>query len=338
MITGGNGSYLYDEDGEEWLDMLGGILNVSLGHKSTPVTQALYAVLQSGLVTSYDRPSHASAMLTELLGEYDKRFRWRLLNTGAEAIERAVQVVAHNIGRLPTIAVLKDSFHGKSISMAGIRYDVPWGNPLDVLTINPESGFLPDFDMLIYEPVSGWDGKVHDEPYLRGICDERGAFLVVDEMITGFLRCGHRFVNTTADMVVSGKGLSQGAPLAVLGISPQLATNLSIGWNTTGGGNNLSASIGLAVLRYLICNEQLLMKRVALIELFLTLNGFGRVYGALGFRDMKGDPATVRAVFEQNHVIASWHGKVLRIGPNFYMGGDEREKFTNVMRLAGEWG
>ena len=337
MMDRGEGSWLF-KAGTKWLDMLSGILNVSLGHNSDPVRTALSDVLQSGLINSYDRTSWNASVLVEMLGAYDKRYRWKLLNTGAEAIERAVQVVAHNIGRKPVVAVLPGSFHGKSLSMAGIRYAAPWGNPMGVVTIDlshPET--IPSFDMLIYEPISGWDGTLADEVALRKLCDANNAILVADEMITGFMRCGERFLNKSADIVVSGKGLSQGAPLSVLGVSSKLAIDISVGWNTTGGGNNLSAAIGLHTLHFLMHNESDIKDRVRDLEWNLQEAGVDRVYGALGFLDMAGDPAIVREVFEDAKVIASWHGKTLRVGPNFYMRESEFELFTEALKKAGEW-
>lgn len=338
MISLGRGSYLYDNDGRQWLDMLSGILNVSLGHGHAVTNEAIRHVASTGLVNSYDRPNASATALRKLLGEYAPSYSWRLLNTGAEAIERAVQVVAHKLGRRPIVAVLPGSFHGKSLSMACIRYDAPWGNPMGVVTLD----LHPDapkqhFDVLIYEPVSGWDGTWNNPVAMRRLCDERGALLIADEMITGFGRCGFRFMNYGADMIVSGKGLSQGAPLAVLGLHESLDQNLSIGWNTTGGGNNLSATIGLHTLKYLMEHEANLNKRVKHIERVFERRNFGRVYGALAFHDLTQVQAAVRKVFEERHVIASWHDKVLRVGPNFYMDDIALDEFFETLAIAEGW-
>lgn len=338
MIGLGRGSYLYDDGGQQWLDMLSGILNVSLGHGHAVTNEAIRQVASSGFVNSYDRPNASATMLRKLLGEYQPGYSWRLLNTGAEAIERAVQVVAHKLERRPIVAVLPGSFHGKSLSMAGIRYDVPWGNPMGIITLD----LHPDapkqhFDVLIYEPVTGWDGTWNNPVAMRRLCDEFGAMLIADEMITGFGRCGFRFMSYDADMIVSGKGLSQGAPLAVLGIRESIEQGLSIGWNTTGGGNNLSATIGLHVLRHLMENDSEIHKRVKRIEREFKRRNFGRAFGALAFRDLTQVPADVRGVFEQRHVIASWHDKVLRVGPNFYVNDIQLDEFFETLGVAEGW-
>lgn len=331
LMNNGRGNILHDEDGRAWLDMLSGILNVSLGHGSQPVLDALKEVEFTGLVNTYDRPSVNSSLLKFKLLAYNDLYSWQLLNTGAEAIERAIQVVSTLLGRRPVVAVLPDSFHGKSITMAGIRYDVAWGNPFEVITLTGPDDER-DFDVLIYEPISGWSGKCWSEGTVHRMCQARDAFMVADEMITGFMRCGERFMSTHADMIVSGKGLAQGCPLAVLGIRGGISDKLPIGWNTTAGGNNLSATIGLHVIRHLQANERDLKKRIRHIQ--QKLGTRYRMFGCLGFLEHDMDPEAVRAVFEKNRVIVSWHDQHIRIAPSFYTTDEELNKLLQVTEEA----
>lgn len=329
----GDGNRLIDEGNVEWLDMLSGILNVSLGHGSPVVSAALREVLDAGVINTYDRPSRNNYKLTKLLWQYDCRFSWKLLNTGAEAVERAIQVCATRIGRKPLVAVLPGSFHGKSITMAGIRYDVPWGNPFDVITIDPDNGYVPEFDILFFEPIAGWDGTGWEELELKKLCNERDAFLVADEMITGFGRCGQRFLSNHADMIISGKGLAQGVPLAVLGCRNGHPENFSIGWNTTCGGNNLSATVGLRVLERLMINEAMYKDDVNHIEKRLVDMGFN-AKGALGFKRMKRPAREMRAVFEEARVIVSWHDPFIRVGPSFITSDRELDVLESTLKKA----
>jgi 4-aminobutyrate aminotransferase-like enzyme len=317
MMHSAKGNVVFDKEENAWLDMLSGILNVSLGHKSDVVTGALTEVFLTGLINTYDRQAESSFKLTNLLHEYDPRFHWKLLNTGAEAIERAIQIASIRLDKLPQVAVLEGSFHGKSLSMSCGRYDVPWGNPINIIVLDDDYSNWPHFDVLIYEPITGWNGTVADEKILRLACDERNALLIADEMITGFLRCGKRFLNTTANMVVAGKGLAQGVPLTVLGMRSNLASlPLPIGWNTTCGGNNLCSTIGFRVLKNLIANEDAYTKSVLTIENALTKMGF-KAWGAFGFKKLTNDPKKAREVFERNRIIVSWHNEFIRIGPSF---------------------
>ena len=200
---------------------------------------------------------------------------------------------------------------------------------MDIVTLR---NWDHDFDVLVYEPVRGWDGVIADEALLRDQCDQRGAILVADEMITGFLRWGPRFMNRAADIVVSGKGLAQGAPLAVIGVKPDLMPHsMPIGWTTTGGGNNLVSTIGLHVLQHLIKNERPLQDAVHAIHTALQ-PVCHRGAGALWFHDCR-DPASMRAVFERSRIVASWHGSVLRLGPRF---GIESELLHQTINLIKE--
>jgi len=80
----GDGNNITDAQGVQWLDMLSGILNVSLGHGSSVVANALAEVIMSGLVNTYDRHGENRRALVDLLHTYDGRFVWKLVNTGAE--------------------------------------------------------------------------------------------------------------------------------------------------------------------------------------------------------------------------------------------------------------
>lgn len=331
LMGNGQGNTLHDEHGRRWLDMLSGILNVSLGHGAHPVQDALEEVSFTGLVNTYDRPSKNSDLLKQRLAEYKPGYKWQLLNTGAEAIERAIQLACVLRGRRVTVAVMPESFHGKSLTMAGIRYDVPWGNPFDVITLEGTHD-TRDFDVLIYEPVRGWDGHYHSETVMYHMCQIRGALLVADEMITGFMRCGQRFMSRHADMIISGKGLAQGAPLAVLGIRDGLSDEIPIGWNTTCGGNNLSSTIGLRVIEHLVQMEQSLIAKINRIE--ERLSPRYRSLGALAFLHHDSDPKKVRAVFEKRRVIVSWHGQYIRIAPSFITSEAELDILLSVTEEA----
>lgn len=331
LMSNGQGNVLHDHNGRRWLDMLSGILNVSLGHGSDAVRDALEEVSFTGLVNTYDRPSKNSDLLKLRLAEYKPGYKWQLLNTGAEAIERAIQVACTLRDRRVTVAVLPESFHGKSLTMAGIRYDVPWGNPFDVITLEGPND-RRHFDVLIYEPFRGWDGQYNPEIVIKALCEERDALLVADEMITGFMRCGSRFMSENADMIVSGKGLAQGAPLAVLGIRDKLSDDIPIGWNTTCGGNNLSSTVGLRVLEHLTSHEEMLRK--GLDRIASKLGHRYRMTGALGFLKHDKDPKAVREVFEKRRVIVSWHGQYIRIAPSFVSRNEELDTLLSVTEEA----
>lgn len=342
MISGGK-NLILDEEGKYWLDLQSGILNTPLGHNSTVVSEALSRVRGQGLINSYDRPGKAAFELVDLMREYQPGYEWKLFNTGGEAIDKAIQIVSTVIGRMPRIAVLLGSFHGKLMSMAWASFGdkLPWGNPLDLIVIDPtdDPQMIPRFDALIYEPVQGHGGTVADQELLSQLCYARDAFMIADEMITGFLRCGARFMSADfADIIVTGKGISGGAPLSLVGYASHISLpqgGIPVGWRSTGVGNNLCATIGVHVLKELIAEEDTFIAQIKRIERFLKTLGF-EASGALGFKVLK-DFTKTRKYFEDNGVIASWHNPpLMRVGPSFVTQTIELIALERALLEAGE--
>jgi acetylornithine/N-succinyldiaminopimelate aminotransferase len=336
------GNWLTDVDGKRWLDLQSGILNTPLGHGSATVSEALYQVTDAGLINTYDRTGHRADLLTNALSDYRPNTTWRLFNTGGEAIDKAVQIIATGLGKVPTIAVMPNAFHGKLLSMSWAHYGdkLPWGNPLNLITIDPSK---PDdgreFDALIYEPVQGHGGTYYSSKEMRELANSRGAALIADEMITGFLRCGQRFMSEGyADIIVTGKGISGGAPLSAIGVSelsPFHGVQIPVGWRSTGVGNNLCATIGYGVLFDLIHHEDRYINAVCRIGSKLQAMGF-TAHGAIGFKLLKDFDKT-RKVFERAGVIASWHNApYLRVGPSFVTTDAEMAMLQDVLEEAGE--
>ena len=339
-IIGAKANTLIDSEGKEWLDLQSGILNTPFGHGSEMVAVALHEVATSGLINTYDRGGQAQEDLLDLIYEYGPpEFTWKPFNTGAEAIEKAIQVAATYFDRPPRIAVLHNSFHGKNLSMAWAHYypDLPWGNPLNLILIT-NIQHAPEFDVLIYEPIQGWDGTVNDEAPLRAMCDKRGALLIADEMITGFMRCGQRFMSEDPDMIVCGKGISAGVPLSMLGFRPILydhGDTIPVGWRTTGAGNNLAMTIGRASLEMLVDMESTISENVGYIERRLHLMGFNAT-GALGFKTLRNFDAT-KKLFENEGIVASWHcAPQMRVGPSFVTTSDDLDRLELVLSKAEE--
>ena len=337
-IVTASGNMLFDDKGKAWLDLQSGILNTPLGHGSDQLHYALNSLMNSGLINTYDRTSAANEQLLAAMTIYEPRFVWKMFNTGAEAVEKALQIASTHFDRPIRIAVLPNTFHGKLMSMAWANYGdkVPWGNPLNLIRIDMTTlEDIPPFDALIYEPMQGWDGTVNNEALLRELCDLNGALLIADEMITSFLRCGDRFMNKTADITICGKGISGGAPLSFVGYRKEILPQgeIAVGWRSTGAGNNLSATIGLAMLRHFVHNEHKIMQRVSAIETILQGMSFNAL-GAFGFRKMRR-PDAAKALFESERVIGSWHcSPLLRVGPSFVTTNDQLDILADLIEKA----
>lgn len=332
----GSGNQYIDKRGLDWLDMQSGILNTPLGHGSNVIEEALHHLVRTGLINSYDRTPENTIALCEFMDTiYAPGYKWKPFNTGAEGIEKAIQIASTYFNKRPRIAVLPQSFHGKFLSMAWANYGdkLPWGNPMGLIQIDPSvPNSIPMFDVLIYEPVQGWDGTEWDETILRRICDERGALLIADEMITGFLRCGKRFMSETADIIVTGKGISGGVPLSLVGYRSRLLPQdtIPVGWRSTGAGNNLSCTIGLHMVHHLLTYEHTLTRRITAIAVRLTTMGFYTT-GALGFRRMN-DAKRAKDIFERRRIIASWHcHPQVRVGPSFITTDAELDRLQEAL-------
>lgn len=316
MFTKGAGNRLQDSNGNWWLDFRSGIMNVTLGHGHHVVMDALEEVVACGLVNSYYNYSTNLHMLEAELGRFSPNYRWRVMSTGAETIDRAVQVAAVRLGRMPRIAAVRGGFHGKMMPYTVMRHpDAPWGNPFDIITFDVYDQNVPDFDVLLYEPLMNLTSQRVDEHWLRELCNERDALMVADEMITGFYRCGKRLLSEQADIVVSGKGLAQGVPIAVIGLRHGLHTvDIPPAWSTTASGNNLCATVALRVVQHLLRHEEGVKQASQQNQERLESLGFTAT-GSLGFM-AHPDPDGLQDALHRHRVLATIREDgLLRVGP-----------------------
>lgn len=285
VFTQGNGVRLYTTTGEEWLDFRSGIMTATLGHGNETVLGAIWdAAHPRMLLNTYQNYGEPYYNAMNALYEFAPHYNWHVLNTGAEAMDRALQLACMYFKRPVRIAALKGGFHGKTIPFAYMRHpDAPWGNPFNIELIDPEADTPPryPFDVLLYEPVVSLTGQRVDEVKLKSWCEPHGALMVADEMVTGFWRCGERLMSRHADIVIAGKGLGQGLPVSVIGTHLETRT-IPVGWSTTASGNNIVMSVANAVLREFIKNEEHYVLAATIAEQRLQQIGF-TAYGALGF-------------------------------------------------------
>lgn len=233
---------------ETWIDLISGIQNVPLGHGHPCVTEALNRVIASGVINTYNIATQSRELLLDDLYHYYPQWWWQICSTGTESIERILQIVKIHRGDewAGRILYLPGAFHGKSWAVAGARYK-DWGSDL----FQPLSNWVGEpFDALIYEPVQGLTGDIPNERELRKLCHANGAYLIADEMITGFGRCGPDFMNETADFVACGKGISSGVPITFIGSRSELG-DIPTGWTTTASGNAISCEVARATLNVL---------------------------------------------------------------------------------------
>jgi acetylornithine/N-succinyldiaminopimelate aminotransferase len=270
----GEGIWLWDTEGRQYLDALGGIAVCALGHAHPDVSQALAEqagrLVHTSNLYGIGLQEDLAARLCELSGMERVFF----CNSGAEANEAAIKI-ARLYGHsrditCPSIIVMENSFHGRTmatLTATGNRKVQAGFEPLvrgfirvpfnDLEAIRAIAATKNDTVAVLVEPVQGEGGiNIPDRNYLegiRGLCDEQGWLMMLDEIQTGIGRTGNWFAfqheDVLPDVVTVAKALGNGVPIGACLARGSAAECLQPGSHgTTFGGNPLSARAALAVL------------------------------------------------------------------------------------------
>ena len=287
-ITKANGSYVWDENGEQYLDMYGGHAVISIGHCNPHWVRRIEEQLKKIAFYSNSIRIPLQQELAEKLGEISGKQNYQLFlcNSGAEANENALKLASFHNGRKKIIAFTK-AFHGRT-SLAVSATD----NKEYIAPVNETENvvFLPfnDEDVLekyftkngaeissvIIEGIQGVGGiNVATNSFLqkiRNLCNAYGAVYIADSVQCGYGRSGkffsHDFAEVQADIYTMAKGMGNGFPVAGIIIAPHIKPKHSM-LGTTFGGNHLSCAAALAVLE--IITEEKLMGNATIIGKYL---------------------------------------------------------------------
>ena len=368
-IERGEGVYVWDEEGERYLDLTAGWGVTSIGH-AHPVIQAALAeqgalILQnpdSGLTYSPAR-ARLLALLAEILPAGLTRVFFT--NSGAEANDAAVKLARKVTGREDVVA-MDGSFHGRTISMVSatgqarnrdkfrpqmpgyrfIRYD-----DLSALAAALDAGVAAVF----VEPIQGEGGvRIPAADYLRTVselCRANGSLLIVDEVQTGFARTGPMFATSAAgaraDFLTLAKGIAGGFPLGAFALTEGVSAKLEAGdHGGTYCGNPLACAVGSAVIRYLLDHD--IPAHVAKLgrEALAEMDGWHRKYPGV-VTDVRGrglllmvefrDDATAAAVaaecLARKVFVRQTQGNGIRVFPALNIA---REELTMGLATLGE--
>lgn len=290
----GQGAWLFDTNGNKYLDLLSGIAVCGLGHCHPAITHAIRDQAGRLLHTSnlYEVP-----LQTELakklckIANMDKAF---FCNSGAEANEAAIKLArlyGHQQGiENPAIIVAESSFHGRTmatLTATGNRKVQAGFEPLvsgfvrapydDIEAIKTIASNTPNVVAILVEPIQG-EGGVHvpAEDYLnqlRAICDDNNWLLMLDEVQTGNGRTGKYFAyqhnGILPDVVTTAKGLGNGFPIGACLAHGKAAEVLQAGTHgSTFGGNPLACAAALATIDTLQ-HDKLIERAAELGEKFL---------------------------------------------------------------------
>lgn len=302
-IVKAKGSYVWDDKGEQYLDLYGGHAVISIGHTHPHWVKRIEEQLEKIAFYSNSVNIPLQKQLSEKLGKISGKEDYQLFlcNSGAEANENALKLASFHNGRSKVIAFSK-SFHGRTSLAVSVtdnkNYIAPVNETDNVifLPFNDEEALEECFEKkgkqissVIIEGIQGVGGiNVADESFLRKIrtlCDKYGALYIADSVQCGYGRSGkffsHDFAGVNADIYTMAKGMGNGFPVAGIIIAPHIKPkHFMLG--TTFGGNHLACAAALAVLE--IIEEEKLMGNAVMVGKYLK----DQLEDADGIRNIRG--------------------------------------------------
>lgn len=266
-IEKGNGCYVYDKEGTEYLDLYGGHAVISIGHGHPQYLEALREQAAKLVFYSNSVQNKLQQQLADKLGKlsgYDD-YQLFLINSGAEANENALKLASFHTGKKKVIA-FRHAFHGRTsaavkitdnpaiVSPINDTFEVVFAELGDVATVEAELQ-KGDVCAVIIEGISGVGG-IHIPTAaflqtLRSLTSRYGAVLILDEIQSGYGRSGkffaHQYADIRPDIITVAKGIANGFPFAGVLISPMFTPKYGM-LGTTFGGNHLGCAAAISVL------------------------------------------------------------------------------------------
>ena len=271
-IEKGVGAHVWDIDGKEYIDCMGGYGVALVGHQNQRVNNAIKKQLDK-IITVHSSLYNKTReeFLKMLIGLAPKGLtQVHLNNSGAEAIEAAIKFARKFTGKKGMIA-MKGSYHGKSFGALSLTFSPKYRKPFEPLVEKVSFASFGDIESLrsvidddtafvILEPIQGESGIiVAPEGFLqevRKLCNEKGILLIFDEIQAGLGRTGRLWAcdhwNTVPDILCLAKGIAGGVPMGVTLVRPDILASMNKGeHSSTFGGNPLSCAAGIASLKAL---------------------------------------------------------------------------------------
>jgi acetylornithine/succinyldiaminopimelate/putrescine aminotransferase len=266
----GHGSWLVDEDGNDWLDAYGGHAVAATGHSHPDVVRAIASQAETLLFYSTAVPHPLRTELAERLASLcpDPLGRVFFCNSGAEANENALHLARKWTGRRKVVSVL-GGWHGRTAATLactdGARYEdaasrsgIPLSRKVPADDVAALEATVDDHvAAVILEPVQGLSGaRDLSAGFLRAarrVCDARGAALIFDEVQCGVGRCGAfstaEAVGVVPDILTFAKGLASGLPIGAVIATPAVTASIGTGdLGSTFGGGPVPCAAALATI------------------------------------------------------------------------------------------
>src|SRR5438876_1554177 len=359
-IVKAKGSYVWDDKGDQYLDLYGGHAVISIGHTHPHWVQRMEDQLEKIAFYSNSIRIPLQPQLAEKLGKISGKEDYQLFlcNSGAEANENALKLASFHNGRKKVIAFSK-AFHGRTSLAVSVtdnkNYIAPVNETDNVifLPLNDEQALEDSFkeygdeiSSVIVEGIQGVGGiNVADDSFLkriRALCDEYGAVYIADSIQCGYGRSGkffsHDFAGVNADIYTMAKGMGNGFPVAGIIVAPHIKPkHFMLG--TTFGGNHLACAAALAVLE--VIEEEKLMGTAVVVGRYLrneleNIPGLRRVRGRglmIGF-DVTDELKDLRKNLLWNQKIFTGESKpdIIRLLPSLALKKRDAEQFIESIQ------
>ena len=351
------GSWLWDKNGEKYLDLYGGHAVISIGHSHPHYIKSLSEQLKNISFYSNSVQNPIQEKLAEKLGQISgyPDYQLFLCNSGAEANENALKVASFVTGRKKVIA-FKKAFHGRTSGAVAVT-DNPKivssfnaGHDVVFVPMNDEEAFLHAFDehvaAVIVEGIQGVGGiQLPEDSFLNFLekqCKRNKSLLILDEIQSGYGRTGkffaHQYAGIKPHLITMAKGMGNGFPVGGVLIHGDIKP-----WSgmlgTTFGGNYLAAAACLAVIEVMEKENLLanatqmgayLMAELIGIEKIQKLRGRGLI---IGFdlpeenKDVRNNLLTLHHIF-----VGEAKPNTIRLLPSLALNKSEIDIFIDALK------
>ena len=277
-LVRGQGARVWDEDGREYLDFVGGWAVNSLGHCHPVVVEAVVEQAHTLIQASNQFYTVPQVRLAELLVQNSCLDKVFFCNSGAEANEGAVKLARRygklNLSGAHEVITTMGSFHGRTLNMVAAtgqpKFQQPYV-PLPAGFVNVEYNSIEAIKAattsqicaVMLEPVQGEGGvNLPDDNYLTAVrewCNRKGILLILDEIQTGVGRTGILFayqqLGIEPDIMTLAKGLASGIPIGAILAKDRASVFTPGEHGSTFGGNPLACAAGYATLKFILDND-----------------------------------------------------------------------------------
>lgn len=353
------GCFVWDNKGEQYLDLYGGHGVISVGHTHPKYVAKLKNQLDNIGFYSNAIQNPLQVELAEKLGKLSNYpdYDLFLCNSGAEANENALKLASFHTGKTRVISFY-NSFHGRTSAAVAVTDNEKINAPINKQQV---ATFLPlndvgavekelqkgDVCSVIIEGIQGVggldEGSTEFFKSLETLCEKYNVILILDEIQSGYGRTGkffaHQYHNIKPDIITIAKGMGNGFPIGGVLISPKLEASFGL-LGTTFGGNHLACAAAISVLE-IIENEKLIENAVDVSEYFnqqiksipqiKNLKGKGLMTG-IEF-DFEVGELRKKLIYD-HHIFTggAMNKKLLRILPPLSVQKEHIDTFINALK------